>query len=330
MVAKRGNHHKATWSALHEDLLNIILERLDLVDHARFSSVCKSWKSVATDNPSNKPFMLVRTDNPICLVRQLLNSYWKLWVSAKFIGSFEEWLVVQLKGDQMFLLNPTTSEAPIALPPKCLHGPDRYYGLLKVVLSAPPDDSKCCIVLKESLGLLWFCRLRDTNWTPLYYNPGVTDVMFYKDQLYTVTWMGELRVFDSTLDSIPTIISFNPNYNAFNTCLVTTFDRLLVIEVGAISKMIEVDATNSSCTEVKNNIGDNILFCSAMCSLSLSAKDYPDLQPNHMYTRYFAGDKELDSFVIGGASYRSNIIRKRCPIFFTLFTLINNVTFKQI
>lgn len=338
---------KATWSTLLKELLESILERLDLADQIRFSSVCKWWR-FAADNPAiKKHFNLIPSDDPAHLIDTLLSTYWMSWTWAVFVGGFEGWLVLQMDHSKLFLLKPGL---PLISLPPLPHVRNGDFAMKVVISSEPDSSSDCSIVVWDVMGM-WFCRLGDTVWTQFWkdQNPFVVeDITLYKNLVYAIHRVGgqdRLAVFDSSLNPSKTSLKFE-SIGRSKTHLVVASDKLLMVATNLLCsasplvELFEINVNNMSYTRLEG-IGDNIVLLTPRASIFLSATYYQGFfPPNHIYglwNRLIDEEKGLVLYSFhdqttrivgtkrnGGYHFDACVNGKTnngCPIFFTLFRL---------
>ncbi|PIA26369.1 hypothetical protein AQUCO_09400017v1 [Aquilegia coerulea] len=226
-------------------------------------------------------------------------------------NSSRGWLVTLRELYDVSLLNPFMSSAnEINLPSlkTLLTDDDDSMGyprdLLKAALSSNQVwDSECTIMaIYGSFNRVAYCKLRDSSWTHIDLNyKGIDDVMYYKNQFYFVHQRGSLFSCDLN-DPHPKVskVATRPIFHWDNGYvwyyIVESNGNLLLV---ARAKkypgdddvycnltrhffVFKLDLVELMWIEVKNLDG-HTLFLGRNCSVSLSASDFPECEPNCIY-----------------------------------------------
>ena len=222
------------WSKLQSDLVGVILSRMDLIeDYLNFSSVYKSWHSVAKEhrfisNLPRAPWLMLAEeddgdeDDNTC---RKFYSFYNDMIFKKRIpeahgkGCMESmgWLITVGKEDgEISLLHPF-SGVQIQLPHQnttTLYEFNRtrfpWIFIKKVVLSANPSHTPdyVLMVIEGKTERLSFWRPGDLLWTRItksirfgYFS----DVIYFNGSFYAITYGGCIQVCDFTGPDPPSI-----------------------------------------------------------------------------------------------------------------------------
>ncbi|XP_038686613.1 putative F-box protein At5g55150 [Tripterygium wilfordii] len=218
---------------------------------------------------------------------------------------------------QIRLLNPL-SRASIRLPPMW----NRFEGLeeLKVTVSTSPSDPNCVILARHAEeSKLAFCRPGDRTWTRL--RPAqnrYSSAIFYKDQLYLIEYgtsdvLNLLRCIDlGRLVSITQKSIQKPERClSVDTYLVdSSADLLLILKYNYWDdiKLSGMGCTYGYSCELSNplfevyklqnrdwvevdNVGENAIYLSPNCSVSMPATDMDECTANRIYFFDASGDE---------------------------------------
>ncbi|XP_042519468.1 putative F-box protein At5g55150 [Macadamia integrifolia] len=196
--------------ALPEDIMMLIISKLDLLDFHCFSSVCKSWKSIAIAAkkimPPQLPLLMLSSsedqDHHDGFFSLSHNKVFRLKLppevdGARCCGSTWGWLVMVTKLGRHFLLNPLSGDL-IELPPKAtlpahrqgviykLHKFGSFYNYIrKAMLLSPPIADDFVVIVIYCGKRLAFCRGGDETWTAIGYME-TEDIIFYHGKLYAI------------------------------------------------------------------------------------------------------------------------------------------------
>ncbi|XBI48396.1 hypothetical protein VPH35_112151 [Triticum aestivum] len=165
------------WSELPHDLLGLIVAGLpDPADRARFSSVCRSWRSVPCPYQRQLPWIDAVCQNLRC------------------IGSTDSWLALDwTHGEERhayFLHNPFSRETvPLPELDAVIGDVSEFFMIRKVLMRSTPDDP----IVRGKGALLPQPQM----------NGGVIiDVAFLGDKLWGITMDGELIWLPITFDDL--------------------------------------------------------------------------------------------------------------------------------
>ncbi|XP_077223897.1 F-box protein SKIP23-like isoform X2 [Tasmannia lanceolata] len=200
------------WSEIPNELLEMVVDRLPLIDHIRFGAVCSSWYQVTKENhhrldfQDQLPLMIIPdkernetrgfysiTKNKVYNIQ--LPEFHGKWCCVSSKG----WVVTIDESGNVHLLNPFTS-TQIQLPslnrfPDNQHStnpevPRNYRYIVKTVLSANPISTQDYIVatIVTYDWKLSFYKPGDEKWTTIN-NEWIhyEDVIYYKDKFYAIT-----------------------------------------------------------------------------------------------------------------------------------------------
>ncbi|KAF3456066.1 hypothetical protein FNV43_RR00709 [Rhamnella rubrinervis] len=139
----------ANWGSLIDELLGLVLDKLVyLRDYIRFSAVCKSWNSVASNRREKRPWLLISSSDKdngrrkLSVYNFISDEIIKLRIPYKYkikrcSGSSHGWLFFVESVSTLVVLNPFSGDI-IQLPP--LKSVDIINnGLGKVILSKDPS-----------------------------------------------------------------------------------------------------------------------------------------------------------------------------------------------
>lgn len=196
-----GDGRASMWGNLPADVMDLILQRLPLVDHLRVGAVCKAWKRV--EAAAFKPPMLFlpgTSSHPFPTMAYLDDkSIRKLNVShckGYCVGSLKGWLLMRESRGGLFLLNAFSGER-IWLPPM-------DYPVKCIVTATPTLENvyrgKCVVacVFGSKLGI---CRPTDKQWTFFSSlnqssNDSYREIVFCDGKLYAASTSLALEVWD--------------------------------------------------------------------------------------------------------------------------------------
>ncbi|BFG15392.1 hypothetical protein CerSpe_016660 [Prunus speciosa] len=233
------------------------------------------------------------------------------------------------------LVNPfRKAAAPIRLPrldfcyhhtgvSQCLDALRKYYkgivpkGFPKVILSEDPTlnpDSYMVVALYRHLSGLAFTKGGRKYWIQLSREyPGVMDAIFYKSQVLAVLKCGTILSLDINRWSMKTKY-FNQRERSFSGSadeaylVESTKGDLLHVrrlpkddhgdrgERFMVYKLV-FNETGGSVQQVEmKSIGDEVMFLSEDCSISVLASNFPQCQPNSIYYMDFRRPTEINNF----------------------------------
>ncbi|KAJ4976539.1 hypothetical protein NE237_001645 [Protea cynaroides] len=215
---------------LPEDIMMLILSKLDLVGFHPFSAVCKSWQSIAIAAMKLRQFHLqpqppwvllsfIGASSNIAFYSFSHGKMFRLESPRQAYGTVcfgSNWGWLMMAGDKgyTFLLNPFTRKL-IELPPQSTL-PDypyplfliRYNRIHKAILSSPPVLDDCVVIAIYDRNFLAFCKPGQEMWTTFpTYHFDLEDIIFYHGKLYAITKQCSLRLVE--LDPHPRITSCN-------------------------------------------------------------------------------------------------------------------------
>ncbi|KAK4721826.1 hypothetical protein R3W88_012059 [Solanum pinnatisectum] len=213
------------WSKLQSDLLGVILSRMDLIeDYLNFSSVCKSWHSVANEhsfisNLPRAPWLMLAEEDDGDEDDNTCRKFYSFYNDMIFKKRVPEaqgkrcmesmgWLITVGKEDgEISLLHPF-SGVQIQLPHQ---NTTKLYEfnqtrvpwnfVKKAVLSANPShtDDYVLMVIEGKSEFLSFWRPGDLLWTritkPIHFGH-FSDVLYFNGNFYAVGYGGSIQVCD--------------------------------------------------------------------------------------------------------------------------------------
>ncbi|XP_031278369.1 probable F-box protein At1g44080 [Pistacia vera] len=305
----------SNWSELSQDILLIVLEKLDNVcDYIRFCGVCSAWRSVGkTDSHRVRHQLpcLLFSSGRILPINQLPNQH-PLKLPAVSLpqdsvcrGSYRGWLAILNRDMTMHLQNPISGQR-FALPPltTLLYHHRRHYHhdtvtwpVRKAILSSEPDSSSSCFVSVICCqGDLFYCKLGDSTWTHLTLpnfveDGGFTDVIYHMGQLLALQSTGTIFTFDFTSSCTRLIELDRVGYSWNHSYMVHCGDELLIVCrcttcYGTTEfEVHKQDYTTKQWRNVKD-IGGYALFLGYNRSLAMLATGLKGLKPNHIYFSY--------------------------------------------
>ncbi|CAL9760893.1 unnamed protein product [Musa acuminata subsp. burmannicoides] len=199
---------RASWARLNMDVMEMILEHLTIVDHVRFSNVCKSWRSttIISLHALRAPWLLVTVDqSPLSWGlyttsngrRNLVLEIPKEFQSQYCCGSSKGWLIfvpkppIRFRGYTVHLLNPITGTMIKFYP--------FMHFIVKGVISTSPLASDFLFAILGS-------HCMEENISVFLYEPGYQscqdleiddpmDIMFHHGRLYVLTGKAKIMVY---------------------------------------------------------------------------------------------------------------------------------------
>ncbi|XP_042509294.1 putative F-box protein At4g17565 [Macadamia integrifolia] len=221
--------------AIPDDIMMLIVSKLDIEDLQCFSAVCKSWQCIALSEKKIR-HLYPRTQLPWLMLSSLeapVTGFFSLShgkvlrlelteaYGARCFGSNWGWLIMVGTMGHNFLLNPFTrvvielppqSTLPIqydygAFPSLLRHAPSYSHINKAMLLSAPNNnkDDDCVVIAIDCNSHLAFCRIGDEVWTAL----GIhfEDIIFYNGKLFGISRKFVLKIVELCLD--PKVTSCN-------------------------------------------------------------------------------------------------------------------------
>lgn len=302
----------SNWSELPQDLLLILLEKLDnLFDYIRFCSVCSSWRSVGkTDSHRirRQPPCLLFSSGKFLPITQLQNPHppksplLSLPQNTACLGSYRGWLAILNRDVTMLHLQNPVSGQQIALPPlKAIidNHKSNYqhrtsvWPIKKAVLSSEPSSSSCFVVVICSISDLFYCKLGDATWTRLLVpgfaeSRGFSDVTYHMGQLLALQSTGTIFTTDLN-SSCPRLTKLDTvGYTWNHAYLVSCGAELLVVShreaCNGVTKF-EVQKQDYITTQWRDvkDIGGYALFLGYNRSFAVLATGLKGIQANHIY-----------------------------------------------
>ncbi|XP_043708185.1 F-box protein At2g26160-like [Telopea speciosissima] len=357
----------ADWSGLPEVLLELISSRLSLADLIRFSCVCSSWRSITPPSLHGKllPWLIVpsitrnrprkRRIGNICDknlgIVSLSDPTRKVYelelpeaADRRICGSSAGWLVTVHANSEIQLLHPFT-RAQIQLPPltafpsrlpvplhqgKEFAGHLRDYYIHKAIVGFCSSESEAIVMaIRKEDDQLAFCRPgKDLRWTVFEgYLRRSHDVIFYKEQFYTVKGSGRVFMVSGLEDASPqlTLVGHRPTKPSYPSRLYlveSSGDLLMVYRFLDLYLYVDddddedvvVDSDDDGTEPVRlphrtvnfevykldlgegnwvevDNLGDRAVFVGYNDSFSVSASEFPGCRGNCIYFTddYFEG-----------------------------------------
>ncbi|XP_042507139.1 F-box protein At2g26160-like [Macadamia integrifolia] len=264
----------ADWSGLPELLLESIARRLSIADLIRFSCVCTSWRSitlflkgkllpwliipcVTSNNPRKKRIGSVCDKNlGIISLSDPTRRVYELDLpeaaDRRICGSSAGWLVTVHANSEIRLLQPFT-RAQIQLPPLTafpshlpvpLQQGERFKAFLrdeyihKAIVGFCSSESEAMVMaIRREDDQLAFCRPgKDLRWSIFEHrhHGRSHDVIFYKEQFYTVKESGRIFKVSGLEDASPhmTLVTGRPMMNPSSPnkpYLVDSLGELLIV-----------------------------------------------------------------------------------------------------
>lgn len=329
----------ADWAGLPRDLLALIAKRVKLIeDFIAFRGVCTSWR---TASPKDN-FDVLSPQLPLLMLPDKDDDYREFYSITKgkvsrilylpgargrqcYPSDQVGWLLTHsYDGEEVTLLNPF-SRTQIQLPNQfalmALQGFDKdpereiYDCIRNVVLSANPSftsDYVLVIAYDTDVNHLAFWRPGDLNWTKFDVVDeiprlgGVSNMIYYKNQFYLVTWSGEICIVDVPVRSAPKqhvesrIIYLDDNKELFRPLtryyLVEVNNALLLVvktcrypddnidgPVDTVKcEVYELDALNGKLKEI-TTLGNSAIFLGLNGPTSVDSTRFTGVKPNYIY-----------------------------------------------
>lgn len=260
------------WPECPTELLEVISQKVTSIhDYIRFRSVCRSWRSAATQLPPlQRPLLMLSgsSASSLCAVRSLSTDL--LFMvdlpevrQRTIIGTSHGWLILLCtKSDiQISLLNPMTGSL-IRLPPiedTSLPLPHEAF------LSSSPTGAGCIVMVrfKASCSYIAFCRLEDAAWTKL--DTQLRDpltVTYHKRQFYVMDSGGLTAILNESRPTLPRFIDPPPHASSNDKF----FLRWISGELLLIS-LLGGGGTFSCCHVFKLDLGSRVCRWSKMESM---------------------------------------------------------------
>ncbi|XP_077248324.1 F-box protein SKIP23-like [Tasmannia lanceolata] len=290
------NNDMDKWSEIPNELVEMVVDRLPLIDHIRFGAVCSSWYQVTEENHHRFDF---RDQLPFMMLPEKELSS-KGWV-----------LTVDESGD-VHLLNPFTS-TKIQLPSLdkfpdnqnqfCDDEPRNYRYIFKTVLSANPISTQDYIVVTivTYMAKLSYYKPGDEKWTTInneWFK--YEDAIYFKDKFYAITNSNAVVTCDFASSDFPKFsVITHPHINsAEKRYLVESSARLLKVlrylELNEdedenvdwyrteMFEVFELDEEAGRWIKIES-LGDQMLFLGYGNSFSVSGYDFPQCEGNCIY-----------------------------------------------
>ncbi|XP_009613257.1 F-box protein At4g35733-like isoform X1 [Nicotiana tomentosiformis] len=314
----------ANWAELPQDLLTQITKRVKAIeDFIAFGAVCTSWIIAAT----KKFFDVLSPQVPLLMLADKDDDYREFYslskkkVSRIFLPEIrgrecfpsEGWLFTMSYTGEMNLLHPF-SHINIQLPPRndllasegLGEAPEEeiWNCMDKAILSASPSLTSDYVLVVNYYGRvnsLAFWRPGDLNWTNIDINThgAVTSMNYYKGQFYSVTWSGQVWVFDVAGPSItkpivkPRLLIWLKDkifsQSSVKFYLVELSGTLLLVtrfSHGGCQtfkfKVFELDLIKLELKEI-NTLGDSAIFLGLNGASSVDSSKFIGVKPNHIY-----------------------------------------------
>ncbi|PIA65127.1 hypothetical protein AQUCO_00100553v1 [Aquilegia coerulea] len=326
------------WLELPDHILCLIADKLlHTKDFILFGAVCRSWRSIYSENKHTRshqlPFLMLSSeDNTDNQTRSFYSLTEKRYLNYqvpvphnKFCRGYSHgWFVTVCENHQVSLLNPFSSVSnEIHLPPLTAFEYDKKSGtpltpyyISKAVLSANPGSSLDYVVMATYGGFdrLAFFKPGDKAWTSFDSKYRFfLDVIYYRDQFYVVNCDGEVFACDLNLT--------RPKLSRVAPCLVTgAIKNYLVESSGDLLQVLrdtnfeneghnyfnggfevfKLDLVKNKWNHI-NSLDGRVLFLGENSSFSLAASDFPGCKPNAIYFTddYFEGYADNEEFGIG-------------------------------
>ncbi|PON73189.1 F-box protein [Parasponia andersonii] len=312
----------ADWAGFLKHLLDLVFEKMELeqiTDCLGFDSGGLSWHHVAMENRSK-------------LIKLNRHQYFLHIYDRPIGGSSEGWLATLGKNYAVTLYKPFMENRggiAIHLPPlfppiDVLEENDEYleYYIFKFTIFTPDpiansNDLVIVVIFGVSRQLAYIRPNKDITWTGVLGNvPGkiaFDDVLYYKDQFYTLTYVrGQLASFnitdsfESNLKAVTGKIPKDPEEKLFccKKYLVESYggellqvQRYREFNVDHVTRKLRVFKLcfdRSRWIEIKD-IGEKALFLGDNTSVSVKTSNFVECQKNCIY---FTDDKDTTGFGI--------------------------------
>ncbi|OIT04254.1 PREDICTED: uncharacterized protein LOC109224130 [Nicotiana attenuata] len=310
------------WTGLSDLVLDLIFQKLpSCSDCLCFGAVCKSWlffvsnnydalqqrgdtnsiaelpllmifKGPIGDMPAINTSLYSVTKGKIVLDLEIPLRYW----THECVGSSHGWLAFQAP-NSFVLFNPFTHEK-INLPPL-------EFDAHKVILSKNPSTSTYDYEV-AAMSTSWtedkvaILKPGRKTWIPIHgIIRGCNDMIYYDDRYYIVTYYGKVLSIDNTTLKYKEIAPPS-TYKEFKEFYLvkTTTNELLRVEIlrphakptsVKIWKLVARPTTQQSMFVELDNLGDEVLFLSQHCSISVLASKFSGCKANSIFYMYRYG-----------------------------------------
>lgn len=299
------------WLKLPDDLLELIVGRLDLVSYLRLRVVCRSWLSILMNKhnllANEFPWLMVESSGTYSFRRLMGHQVHHLnlpQIQDNFcLGYSEGWLIMvnsKVKCSKVCLIHPF-SRSQIWLP-RVPWG----WKFCKATLSSDPAAADPIVmVIGYGKTTLAFCRPGDRTWTTCYHQVGVgqviDDVIFFQGKFYAFSKHGTIIVSDFTPRPNVTLLQLGepprlrPSYKRY---LIESCGHLLLVAYRHyfaekyIFEVLRLDMHELHWTRMES-LGDCTLFLSPASSLSVSVPGHLKYPRNCIYyTDHWCRDQD--------------------------------------
>ncbi|XP_043687865.1 F-box protein At4g00893-like [Telopea speciosissima] len=289
-----------TVAVLLEDIVVLIINKLDLVGFHHFSAVCRSWQSIAIAAKKTR-LLHLRPQLPWLMVSHLFGFFslshdevFRLELpeiyDTQCCGCNWGWLIMVGEMRRIFLLHPFTRAVIDQLPTQAT---------LPVL-----DD--CLVVAIYGSHHLALCRLGDEAWTTFgnyHFEESFEDIIFYEGKLYAITFQYELILVElhphpkgtSCNVAPPAEEEFSPLTKRMKSFYLVerlgdllmvirchVFVDSMIIPKPAMFKIFKLDL-KGRCWNKGEDLDDQMLFIGTSTGFSLSAVDFPGFRGNCIY-----------------------------------------------
>ncbi|KAL5712937.1 hypothetical protein ACHQM5_015059 [Ranunculus cassubicifolius] len=280
------------------EILQAICMKLSCIkEYVVFGDVCSLWRVVLFHCRQQIPPLLMNPNLPlrghIVVFRHtvfccpdLCNHVLSSEGFSACLGSSYGWLITGFRGT-IGLWNPFLSfNNVIQLPRPSGHG----FIDMVILSNEPLKTSNFVVMIIYSGGKLEFLKAGDTSWTHIDYNRTVQAIAYYDDQLYAISYLGEL--ISCNVNTTPTSVKRVDSFgwiNYFKRLVVSAGNLLCVAwdenddgrqAVGF--RVFNVETKNGELLEL-NSLGGHAIFVSRTSCVSLPAPNNPNCKSDCIY-----------------------------------------------